>query len=414
MGAPLQMEDFKDNFNPFTAFDEFTDEGKIPDPYVQLLALRKKAPVVKMDLHEVYGLPPALFIHGRPTYLILGFDEVSEVLNNQAGYTNTIYDSSLGVTFGKTITAMDPPEHTKYRKLFQSAFTPKMLNGLKPRFQKVLDRTIDAFVADKKADLVKQLAVQFPFQFVCDLMNLPMEHRKLYHKIAHAQTVMTFDMDHSVEASRILGNYLTQLIDQRRELKDDSDFMSFLANVEIEGEKLPQIVLVSFFRQLMNAGGDTSYHGFSNILSALFNHPDQFEAVRKDRTLIPQAIEEGLRWNGPLVAIQRGISRDVVLGGVELQKGGFLYVCIGAANRDPGRWSDADKFDIFREQKRHVALGYGPHICVGQHLAKLELNMALNSLLDRLPNLRLDPAAKPPAIRGLTMRGADAVNVIWD
>jgi cytochrome P450 len=414
MGAPLQMEDFKDNFNPFTALYEIADEGRIIDPFPELMKLRSQSPVIEKDLHEEFGLHRSVFIGSQPIFMVLGFDEASEVLQNQADFSNTVYDASLGVVFGKTITAMDPPEHTKYRKLFQSAFTPKMLNGLKPRFQLVIDRLVDGLIANKKADLVKEFAVQFPFQFVCDLMNLPMEHRPLFHKIAHAQACVAFDMAHSKEASEILGRYLTQLIDQRRALKDDNDFMSFLANVDIEGEKLPQIVLVSFFRQLMNAGGDTSYHGFSNILAALFNHPEQFEAIRKDRTLLPQAIEEGLRWNGPLMAIQRSPSKTLVLGGVELPKGSFLHVCIATANRDPARWPEPDKFNIFREQKRHVALGFGPHICVGQHLAKLELNMALNALLDRLPNLRLDPASAPPTIRGLSMRGADACNVIWD
>lgn len=413
MNAALRIGDFKDDFDPFTALLTVGGEGHILDPYPELARLRRQAPVHALDLHSHVGAPKHLYIGDRPTYTVLGWDEVNHVLSTPTEFTNKVYEDYLGITFGKTITAMDPPEHTRYRKLVQSAFTPKVLDGLRPMFQAVIDRLIDKFVQRGKADLVQEFALHFPFQFIMDLMKMDMEQRPTYHKIAMAQMCVFFDRDHGVEASRILGEFLDQLVNQRRELNDDSDFVSMMANAQVEGERLPQEIVVSFFRQLMNAGGDTSYHGFSNTLAAILNHPEQFAMIKKDRNLIPAAIDESLRWNGPLVGIGRGALRDVKLGGVDIPKGAFVHVGIGAANRDEKVFPNADKFDITRPPHRHNAFGFGPHICVGQHLARMELVMALNTLLDRLPNLKLDASMPPPQIRGVSLRGAEHAHVTF-
>lgn len=414
MSQIRELEDFKDNFNPFTALLEVAGEGKVVDPYVELGRLRRISPIHELDLHEIFGLKKQVTIGNRRTFVVLGYDAVNATLNKPADFLNCIYETNLGITFGKTITAMDGAEHARYRKLFQSAFVPKMLNSLRPRFQAVLDRLIGQFARRGKADLVQELALHFPFQFIMDLMDMPMESRPLFHKIAMAQTCVPFDREHGVQASRMLGDYLGDLINERRALKSETDFVSVIANAEVDGERLPQEVVVSFFRQLMNAGGDTSYHGFSNVLTALFTHPDQLERVRQDRSLVPQTIDEGLRWNGPINDLARTPSHDLELCGVKLPKDAYLHICIGAANRDETIWENPDRFDIFRPVKRHFAFGFGPHICIGQHLARMELTMALNTLLDRLHGLRLDDSMPPPVIRGLSMRGAESVHVVFD
>jgi cytochrome P450 len=411
MGSYIPLGDFTDDFEPFTALLTVGGEGHIADPHPELARLRRSAPVHALDLHSHFGAPRHVYIGDRPVYTVLGFAEVNETLNNLECYSNKHYESNLGVTFGKTVTAMDAPEHTRYRRLFQAAFTPRMLDSLRARFQAVIDRLMARFVDRGHADLVQEFAFHFPFQFIMDLMSMPEEQRPLFHKLAIAQMVVSFDYAHGVEASRILGIYLDQLVDERRENGGDDDFVALLARTEVDGERLPQDVLVSFFRQLMNAGGDTSYHGFSNILTALFTHPEQFSAVAQNRALMRQAIEEGLRWEGPLIGISRATKRDVVLGGVPVPAGAFLHVGIGAANRDETIWERPEAFDMFRSTKRHVAFGYGTHVCIGQHLARMELTMALNDLLNRLPNLRLDPDKPPPVIRGVTLRGAEHVHV---
>lgn len=413
MSAVIPIEDFPENdpFDPFTAVLTVGGEGHITDIYPELTRLRRESPVHKLDLQSHFGAPTHVTIGDRPIFTALGFEEVNESLTNLEHFSNRIYQNNLGVTFGKTVTAMDPPEHTRYRKLFQAAFTPKMLDGLRPRFQAVIDRLMAKFIDRGEADLVQDFALHFPFQFIMDLMDMPESQRPTFHKLAMAQMCVSFDYEHGVEASRLLGDYLDLLVDERRENGAEDDFVAVLARAEIDGERLPQDVLVSFFRQLMNAGGDTSYHGFSNILTALFTHPEQLEALRKDRKLIRQGIEEGVRWGAPVVAIQREPVTDVVLGGVEVPRGAYLHVAIAAANRDESIWENPHEFNIFRPVSRHVAFGYGAHVCIGQHLARMELTMALNALLDRLPNLRLDPDREPPVIRGITLRGAESVHV---
>jgi cytochrome P450 len=414
MSTLPRIEDFADDFDPFTALLTIGGEGHITEPLQELARLRRQSPVVEGDLHQHFGAPRQLSLGDvGKAFMVLSYKHCNELLLNP-DYSNRAYESSVGITFGKSITTMDAPHHLKYRRLFQAAFTPKMLNTLRPRFQQVIDRLVGGFESRGRADLVGDLARHFPFQFICDLMDLPAEDRPTFHKLAAGQTCVMFDRAHGIEASQKLGRYLDALIIERRALRSDTDFVSLLANAQIEGERLPDDVLLGFLRQLMNAGGDTSYHGFSNILAALFSSPEQLAAIRANRALIAPAIEEGLRWGAPITSIDRLTAADVELAGVSIPRNSLIRVCIAAANRDESVWPDPDKFDISREQKRALPFGYGAHVCIGQHLARMELQMALNVLLDRLPNVRLDPDKSPPVIHGLTFRGADAVHVKWD
>jgi cytochrome P450 len=410
------IEDFTDDFDPFTAFYTTGGEGAITTPLEQLAALGKKSPIVEGDLHEAVGLQPQPNVAalGLKSYLLLTYEPCYQAFANGALFSATINEKHIGESFGTSLTSMDAPIHGKYRRLFQAGFTPKALAAYRERFDKVVERLVDDLMKSNTADLVQQFALQFPFSFIYGLLDLPARDRRIFHKLSAAQTVVIFDRARGIDAGAKLGRYLTALIDQRRKLNSDTDLVSILANAELDGERLPEHVLLGFLRQLMNAGGDTSYHGFSNILAALFTLPDQLQLVRENRDLIPQVIEEGLRWGGPLTTTDRITTQDTELLGVPLDKGAIIRLCIGAANRDESVWRDPHKFDIMREKKRHLAFGNGSHVCIGQHLARMELQIALNALLDRLPNVRLDPDKPPPTIRGLLFRGADAVHVKWD
>ena len=163
-------------------------------------------------------------------------------------------------------------------------------------------------------------------------------------------------------------------------------------------------MLISFLRQLMNAAGDTTYRGTSILLAALLRNPDQLEAIRQDRRLIAQAIEEALRWDGPVLVQSRMAKVDTELGGKTIPAGSLLDVVAGAANRDPAVFPAPDKFDIFRKREPHYSFSRGPHLCVGQHLAKVEMTRAMHAVLDHLPNLRFDPDKPEAEIRGSMMR----------
>jgi cytochrome P450 len=417
MGDALHIEDFADDYDPFHALMTIGGEERVIDPYPELKRLRSLAPVHDFDIRAHFGVPGDPNLADLKGVTVLGHDEVNAVLGDPDNFSNAIYDRFLGKAFGRSITTMDPPEHSRYRRLFQKAFFPNMIeryrHGMVPR---VINRLIDAFAGRGRAELVGDFARHFAFNFIHELLELPPDDRLVFQKLAVGQLAVSFDPPHGAEAVGKLTSYLERLVEtRRREPVNEHDFIHVIANSEIEGERLPDHIVVAFLRQLMNAGGDTSYHGFSSILAALLTHPEQLAAVREDRTLVARAIEEGLRWNCPVLFTFRAPAREVVLGGMTLRPGEhYLNVSIGSANRDDTQWPDADRFDVTRKPQRHAAFGYGLHVCIGQHLARMEMDVALNALLDRLPGLRLDSALPPPVVRGLLFRGPDAIHVNFE
>lgn len=417
MGAQLKIQDYEDgSYDPYTAAATYGGEGHITEVHSELARLRRIAPIHTMDIRTHFGAVPDQTVAGLTHHTILGYKEVVEILTNTKQYSNSIYNRNLGVYFGPSITTMDPPVHLRYRRLFQAAFMPNMIAGWQEEIlPRVINTLIDKFVDCGHAELVREFTLLFPFHFIHELLALPMEDRDVFQKIAFGQITLSFDPVHANEAIYKLKDYLTELVHQRREQPvSENDFVHTIATAEVDGERLPDEVVIAFFRQLMNAGGDTSYHGFSSVLTALLTHPDQLDAVRRDRGLIPQTLDEGLRWECPVMSIYRTPAETVTLAGVTMEPGDELIVMLTSANRDETQYPDPDKFDIFRETKPSLAFGFGPHICVGRHLARSEMTIALNALLDRLPNLRLDPDNPAPQLHGIGLRGPDAVHVRFD
>ncbi len=400
------------SFDPVRAFAEKNGSEVIENPYPQFAQMRHRAPVIGGDFRTPFGLPADPTLADMQHFTVLGYAEVQQVLGDQIRYGNSIYDRNLGVGFGRSITTMDPPEHPRFRRLFQKAFTPAALANWG---ENVVAPVVDDFLSNIEgrghAELVGEFTSRYPFRFIYGQLALPPEHVDTFHKLTVALTCTNYPKM-AVEASRKLGEYFLLLLQERRDTPGD-DLISTLATAEIDGERLPNEVIVSFLRQLMNAGGDTTYRGTSNTLAGLLGNAEQFAAVKQDRSLIPRAIEEGLRWEAPVVSLQRVANVDVELAGVRIPKGAALDVVIGAANRDESHYADPDVFDISRLRQRHTTFGFGPHICIGQHLARLEMTVALNALLDRLPSLRLDPDLPPPAVHGLALRAAAAIHVIF-
>src|SRR5207237_10177535 len=182
----------------------------------------------------------------------------------------------------------------------------------------------------------------------------------------------------------------------------------------IDAHPRRHVRLFAFLRLLLPADAGTTYRPSSILLFLLLTHPEQFQAVLEDRGLMPQAIEEALRLEPPLLFIMRTAATDVELGGVTVSEGSIISVGLGAANHDPDKYPDPDRFDIQRDVVQHIAFGFGPHMCLGMHLARMETRVALNHLFDRLPNLRLDPAAVDPHIHGLMFRSPKELPVLFD
>lgn len=402
------------DFDPFETFERAQGGEAVVDPYPLLHELRAQGAVQPGDVRTPFGAPLDQTMLDLDSYMVFGYEPIHTVLHDNQNYSSALFERIMLPTFGRVLPLMDPPEHPRYRRLFQRAFLPGAVaqwgEVLVPR---VVNGFIDRFAQRGKAELVGEFTAHYPFHFIYGQLQLPEEELEIFHRLTVGLMCITIDYPHAVEASRKMGDYLQVLVEERRN-GDGDDLVSMLAKAEVEGERLPDEIIVSFLRILMNAGGDTTYRGTSNLLAGLLSHPDQLQAVQRDRSLVPQAIEEGLRWNCPVMILTRTPTQDVTLGGVDIPKGAKLDLVLGSANRDPERFPEPDRFDIFRTPSRHQTFGFGPHVCLGQHLARLEMTRAINALLDRLPNLRLDPDHPAPQIRGLGMRAPSEIHVLFD
>lgn len=409
--AGTRIQDFDDpNYNPFLSHED--NFGTELDPYPLIHSLRERGAVLPGSFRHLIGLP--CYYGDLPSFTIVGTREVEEVLVEADRFSNSGYETNLGHTFGMgSISVMDNPVHGRWRRIFQKIFLPQHIKTWGDTIvDPVVHGLMSRFLSVGKADLVADFTHKYPFEVIYQQLALPRTDVNTFQRLAIGQTDFEH-MDQAIEAGVKLGAYFRTLIDERRANPGD-DLISLLATTEVDGDYLPELVLVSFLRQLMNAAGDTTYRGTSILLTALLRNPDQLAAIRDDRSLIPAAIEEALRWDGPVLSQLRVAKEDTELGGVRIPAGAFLDVLAGAANRDPVLFPDPDTFNIFRARRPHYSFARGPHICVGQHLARVEMTRALHAVMDNLVDLRLDPDMPAPEIRGYMMRVPEHIHVKFD
>jgi len=342
------------------------------------------------------------------------FDAVQKILTDGEAFSSGGYGDIMGVVMGRSILEMDEPEHHTYRSILQQAFTRgEMARWETELVGPLVNSMIDQFADDGHADLVRQLLFPFPVAVIAALLGLPAEDLPEFHRLAVELIGVTVDWDRALASSAKLRDYFSGIVAERRVHPAD-DMISVLANAEQDGQRLTDEEIFAFLRLLLPAGAETTYRSSSNLLYGLLTHRDQFGALHADRTLMPQAIEEGLRWEPPLLLIARSATRDTEVCGTAIPAGASVIVMLGSANRDETRWPDPARFDIFRERRPHAAFAYGPHLCLGMHLARMETQVALNALFDRLPGLRLDPAAGDQYISGSVFRAPPRLEVVWD
>jgi cytochrome P450 len=312
---------------------------------------------------------------------------------------------------------MDEPEHHTYRALVQQSFTRKSMEWWEAEVVgPTVDALIDRFVADGHADLVRQLLWPFPVDVIASMLGLPLEDRPRFHRLAVELIGVTVDFDRAVRASGELKEYFATQLAVRRAADDPEarDVISVLARAELDGVRLTDDEIFAFLRLLLPAGAETTYRSSSNLMCGLLTHTEQLDEVRADRSLMAPAMEEGLRWEPPLLTIVRTAIADVEIAGTVVPSGSTVITNLGAANHDEARWDDPERFDIHRTPQPHVAFAQGPHTCLGMHLARMETRVVVEALLDRLPGLRIDPDAEPPAITGMTFRAPASLHVVWD
>jgi cytochrome P450 len=307
-----------------------------------------------------------------------------------------VYQDVVGPVMGHSVLEMEQPEHRAHRALVSQAFRQKTLARWEHQLiQVVVDDLIDAFADSGRAELVRQFTFAFPVQVIAQILGLPRDDYRKFQRWSLELLSVSRDWERGLAASR-------------------DDLISDLSVAEIDGQRLSDEEIFAFLRLLLPAGVETTYRSSGNLLYALLTNPEQLAAVAKDRSLLPQAIEEGLRWEPPILFIIRRAARDVEVDGVSVPVGAILNVCVGAANRDERRYPNPDEFDIFRDPQQHMTFGFGPHMCLGMHLARMETRIAIGSLLDRLPGLRLDPDFEVPYVQGTAFRSPAALHVRFD
>lgn len=401
-----------DSYDPFDDFNRAHALGVVRDPYPRLASLRGEGSVHQASLRGMFGQPQVPAEVG--SYSVLTHDAVTRVLLDGETFSSAGYAQSVGPVFGHSILEMDEPEHTRYRGVIQKAFTRGALDRWEHELVRpIVNRMIDRFAHRGRADLVRELTFPFPVAVIAGMIGVDEVDLPGFHRMATEVLNVAADPVRGVRASQELRELFARVLADRRAAPRD-DLTSVLAMAELDGARLDDEAIYAFLRLLAPAGAETTYRSLGSLLLGLLQHPDQMDALRADRTLMPQAIEEGLRWETPLLAIPRTTTREVEIDGVVVPASTVVGVHLGAANRDEARFAEPDAFDIFRPQKTNVAFATGAHRCLGLHLARMESTVALNALLDRLPDLRLDPAAEDVHISGLTFRSPLALPVVFD
>ncbi|MBV9512475.1 MAG: cytochrome P450 [Mycobacteriaceae bacterium] len=342
---------------------------------------------------------------------VLSYDECHTVLTDPDVFSSSIYQQIMGPVMGRTLLEQEGSEHRASRALVSPSFRAKLLERWRGELvEVVVHELIDRFAPRGRADLVREFTFAFPVQVIARLMGLPREDYLRFQRLSIELLSVVYDWDVGIAASAALKEYFGEILAERRADPRD-DLISTLAASEIDGIRLSDDEIFAFLLLILPAGVETTYRASGNLLVAMLTEPSLLHTLRADRATLRGAIEEALRWEPPISTVVRVAARDCELGGIAIPAGTNVSVSVAAANRDPARYPDPDRFDPTRTNIAHLTFGAGPHVCLGMHLARMETAVAINALLDRLPDLRLDPTAPAPRITGVAFRSPVALPV---
>ena len=309
---------------------------------------------------------------------------------------------------------LEPPDHTRLRRLVQRAFTPRTVESMRPRIQAIVDGLIDGFADASEIDLIADYAEPLPVAVIAELLGIPEADRHLLRPWSHDICLM-YELSppeasarRAVAASAAFSAYLRDLLAERRARPRD-DLISGLAAVADGDDALTEIELVGTCALLLNAGHEASVNGAGNGWWTLFRHPEALAALRADPGLLATAIDELLRFDTPLPLFERWVLEPIEVDGVAIPRGSEIALLFASANRDPEAFERPDELDLARRPNPSVAFGAGIHYCLGAPLARLELTIAFETLLRRMP--RLDPVAPPTWKPTFVLRGLESLRV---
>lgn len=305
----------------------------------------------------------------------------------------------------RTLLMVDPPDHTRLRSLVSKAFTPRMIEQLRPRIQQITDELLDAVEEQGTMDLIPAFAYPLPITVISEMLGIPARDRQQFRRLT--QAIVDMSEDRWTNVIQEFFGYIQALLVEKR-AHPDQDLISGLIQAEENGDQLNENELLSMIFLLIVAGHETTANLLGNGTLALLQHPEQLQQLQRDPLLIPQAVEELLRYTAPVsLSDERWATEDISLHGKLIRKGDMVVAALVAANADPQHCPGGAELDITRQSQQHLAFGKGIHFCLGAPLARLEGQIAFSTLLRRLPNLRLtsDPAQLTwnanPMLRGL-------------
>ncbi len=392
-----------------------TDPAFIADPYPVYRRLREEHPVLWND-------------HSRQ-WIISRHADVDRLLRDR-GLGRTYLHQATHADMGRPdppawhqpfydlndagMLDLEPPDHTRLRRLVLRAFTPRTVEGMRPRVEAIVDGLIDGFGGAGEVDLIADFIEPLPVTVIAELLGIPESDRGLLRPWS-ADICLMYELDppdesarKAVKASLEFSAYLRGLLAERR-AHPGSDLISALAGVVDEGDQLTESELIGTCVLLLNAGHEASVNGAGNAWWTLFRHADQLARLRAEPTLLPTAIEELLRFDTPLSLFERWVLEPIEVGGIAIPRGGEVALLFGSANRDPSAFAAADELDLARHPNPYISFGAGIHYCLGAPLAKLELGIAFGALLRRVP--RLEPVETPRWKPRFVLRGLEALRV---
>jgi cytochrome P450 len=357
------------------------------DPPEEYARMRETEPVARVQLFD-----------GAPCWLVTRYDDVRAVAGDVRFSSQTTNPGFPEVFEGRravgqqeqTFIAMDPPDHDRQRLMLTSTFMVKKAEAMRPPIQANVDRLIDDLLATgPPADLVTGFALPIPTAVICDLLGVPVEDHAFFQDRASARLTIGLAPEAVAKATGELMAYLGELVD-RKETEPGDDIISRLLAQQVEPGHLTKAQLTEMARLLLIAGHDSTAQMISLSVVLLLQHPDQLEVFRRDPAVVPGAVEELLRYlTAAQLLVGRVATSDLEVGGTLIRAGEGVRAMLAAANRDPRAFPDPDRLDVRRDARHHIAFGYGIHQCLGQPYARVEMQVALETLFRRIPGLRL-------------------------
>lgn len=374
------------------------------DPFPRYERMRESAPV--------------FYDEQSGSWHVFRYDDVQRALSDYATFSSHMGGddgSGTGHLFASSLIATDPPRHRQLRSLVTQAFTPKAVEALAPRIAGLTDELLDGIAASGNADLVKGLAYPLPVIVISELMGIPAQDRERFKQWSDVIVSQTRTGSASADQSATImemTEYFLALIDQRRS-RPGKDLISTLLSAEIDGQKLTVPELLGFCALLLVAGNETTTNLIGNAVWCLAESPGTMDRLLKDPALLPQTIEEVLRYRSPVQSMYRMTVAETALGGELIPAGAPVVAWIGSANRDERHFQRPKEFDVDRGQNRHLAFGHGIHFCLGAPLARLEARIALETLFSRLPGLSMVQGAHLEPMESTIVYGLKELPVTW-